>query len=73
MRTTRDPPALCWRADSLKEFQSIYADVFGETLEGDDLEHAARYLLNIYVSIYGNPQKVINPDLTENHYEDTHT
>lgn len=59
MRTTRDPPAVSWREDSLKEFQTIYQEVYGEVLEEDELEEVARYLLNLYVSVYGNPKKVI--------------
>lgn len=60
MRPPRDPPALCWRKDSLKEFQSIYQEVYGELLEGEELERAARYLLNVYLSVYGSPSEAIN-------------
>ena len=61
MRTTRDPPALRWREDSLQGFKLIYEEVFGEVMAEEELEHVAHYLLNLYTSVYGNPQKVINP------------
>lgn len=59
MSHTREPPALCWREESLREFQTIYQEVYGELLEGEELEHAARYLLNLYISVYGNPGLLI--------------
>lgn len=66
MSHTREPPALCWREESLKEFQAIYQKVYGVLLDGEELEHAARYLLNLYISVYGNPGKLVKK-LT--HYE----
>ncbi|MFZ1987784.1 MAG: hypothetical protein WAV21_01985 [Minisyncoccia bacterium] len=66
MKTTRDPPVLRWREDSLKDFQSIYQEVYGELLEEEGLEQAARYLINLYTSTYGKPP------LIEKHYPYDH-
>jgi hypothetical protein len=60
MGTTRDPPPLCWRKDSLQDFRIAYQNVFGEDIEGEELEHAARYLLNLYKSVYSSPREIIN-------------
>lgn len=59
MPHTREPPALGWRRESLKEFQTIYQEVYEELLEGEELERAARYLLNLYISVYGNPRLLV--------------
>lgn len=59
MSHTREPPDLGWREESLRGFQGIYRDVYGELLEGEELEHAARYLLNLYISVYGNPVRLV--------------
>ena len=40
---------------SLKRFRAIYEKQFGETLTDGELGRKARLLLNLYLSIYGNP------------------
>ena len=47
---------------SLDDFQTVYVQEFGESLDEDELERKARFLLNLYRIIYRSPVEAIQQD-----------
>jgi len=47
---------------SLDDFRTAYMQEYGESLSENDLERKARFLLNLYRTIYRSPVEAIRQD-----------